>query len=168
MYLESIKSPTDLKKLSLDEQKKLAGEIRQRILSTVSRTGGHLASNLGTVELTLALHSVFDCPQDKIVWDVGHQAYTHKIITGRNAQFDTLRQEKGLSGFPKQKESPYDAYLGGHSGVSISAALGMAEAMRLHGDEGFAIAVIGERNCIRGHEQCRTQRRKNHHCHQRQ
>ena len=144
MYLESIKSPTDLKKLSLDEQKKLAGEIRQRILSTVSRTGGHLASNLGTVELTLALHSVFDCPQDKIVWDVGHQAYTHKIITGRNAQFDTLRQENGLSGFPKQKESPYDAYLGGHSGVSISAALGMAEAMRLHGEEGFAIAVIGD------------------------
>ena len=145
MYLESIKSPTDLKKLSLDEQKKLAGEIRQRILSTVSRTGGHLASNLGTVELTLALHSVFDCPQDKIVWDVGHQAYTHKIITGRNAQFDTLRQENGLSGFRrKQKESPYDAYLGGHSGVSISAALGMAEAMRLHGEEGFAIAVIGD------------------------
>ena len=105
MYLESIKSPTDLKKLSLDEQKKLAGEIRQRILSTVSRTGGHLASNLGTVELTLALHSVFDCPQDKIVWDVGHQAYTHKIITGRNAQFDTLRQENGLSGFPKRRKA---------------------------------------------------------------
>ena len=144
MYLESIKSPADLKKLSLAEQQYLAGEIRQRILSTVSRTGGHLASSLGTVELTLALHSVFDCPQDKIVWDVGHQAYTHKIITGRNAQFDTLRQENGLSGFPKQKESPYDAYLGGHSGVSISAALGMAEAMRLYGEEGFAIAVIGD------------------------
>ena len=144
MYLESIKSPADLKKLSLAEQQYLAGEIRQRILSTVSRTGGHLASSLGTVELTLALHSVFDCPQDKIVWDVGHQAYTHKIITGRNARFDTLRQENGLSGFPKQKESPYDAYLGGHSGVSISAALGMAEAMRLHGEEGFAIAVIGD------------------------
>lgn len=87
MYLESIKSPADLKKLSLAEQQYLAGEIRQRILSTVSRTGGHLASSLGTVELTLALHSVFDCPQDKIVWDVGHQAYTHKIITGRNARF---------------------------------------------------------------------------------
>lgn len=144
MYLESIKSPADLKKLNLAEQQYLAGEIRQRILSTVSRTGGHLASSLGTVELTLALHSVFDCPQDKIVWDVGHQAYTHKIITGRNARFDTLRQENGLSGFPKQKESPYDAYLGGHSGVSISAALGMAEAMRLHGEEGFAIAVIGD------------------------
>lgn len=144
MYLESIKSPADLKKLSLAEQQYLAGEIRQRILSAVSRTGGHLASSLGTVELTLALHSVFDCPQDKIVWDVGHQAYTHKIITGRNARFDTLRQENGLSGFPKQKESPYDAYLGGHSGVSISAALGMAEAMRLHGEEGFAIAVIGD------------------------
>lgn len=144
MYLESIKSPADLKKLSLAEQQYLAGEIRQRILSTVSRTGGHLASSLGTVELTLALHSVFDCPQDKIVWDVGHQAYTHKIITGRNARFDTLRQENGLSGFPKQKESLYDAYLGGHSGVSISAALGMAEAMRLHGEEGFAIAVIGD------------------------
>ena len=144
MYLESIKSPADLKKLTLAEQQYLAGEIRQRILSTVSRTGGHLASSLGTVELTLALHSVFDCPQDKIVWDVGHQAYTHKIITGRNTRFDTLRQENGLSGFPKQKESPYDAYLGGHSGVSISAALGMAEAMRLHGEEGFAIAVIGD------------------------
>ena len=106
MYLESIKSPTDLKKLSLDEQKKLAGEIRQRILSTVSRTGGHLASNLGTVELTLALHSVFDCPQDKIVWDVGHQAYTHKIITGRNAQFDTLRAGKWTVRFPKAEGKP--------------------------------------------------------------
>lgn len=144
MFLELVRSPADLKKLNLAEQEVLAGEIRQRILSTVSKTGGHLASSLGTVELTLALHSVFDCPQDKIVWDVGHQSYAHKIITGRNDRFDTLRQENGLSGFPKQKESPYDAYLGGHSGVSISAALGMAEAMRLHGEEGFAIAVIGD------------------------
>ena len=144
MFLELVRSPADLKKLNLAEQEVLAGEIRQRILSTVSRTGGHLASSLGTVELTLALHSVFDCPHDKIVWDVGHQSYAHKIITGRNDRFDTLRQEDGLSGFPKQKESPYDAYLGGHSGVSISAALGMAEAMRLHGEEGFAIAVIGD------------------------
>ena len=144
MYLEKVHSPEDLKNLTVSQMEVLAGEIRGRILSTVSRTGGHLASSLGTVELTLALHSVFHCPEDKLVWDVGHQAYTHKIITGRNDRFDTLRQEGGISGFPKQKESPYDCYIAGHSGVSISAALGMAEAMRLRGEEGFAIAVIGD------------------------
>ena len=144
MYLEKVHSPEDLKNLTVSQMEVLAGEIRGRILSTVSRTGGHLASSLGTVELTLALHSVFHCPEDKLVWDVGHQAYTHKIITGRNDRFDTLRQEGGISGFPKQKESPYDCYIAGHSGVSISAALGMAEAMRLCGEEGFAIAVIGD------------------------
>lgn len=144
MYLESIKSPADLKKLSLAEQQYLAGEIRQRILSTVSRTGGHLASSLGTVELTLALHSVFDCPQDKIVWDVGHQAYTHKIITGRNARFVTLRQENGCPDSPSRRKARMmpiwaviPVYLSRRHWV-------WQRAMRLHGEEGFAIAVIGD------------------------
>lgn len=144
MYLEIITSPEDVKKLSNKQLKVLSREIRGRIISTISKNGGHLASNLGTVELTLALHSVFCCPKDKIIWDVGHQSYTHKLLTGRNKQFDSIRLEGGISGFPKQHESEYDAYLGGHSGVSISAALGMAEAMRLKGEDGFAIAVIGD------------------------
>ncbi|MBS4786171.1 MAG: 1-deoxy-D-xylulose-5-phosphate synthase [Clostridiales bacterium] len=144
MYLEKITSPDDIRGMSNEQLELLSKEIRTRIISTISKNGGHLASNLGTVELTLALHSVFHCPQDKIVWDVGHQAYTHKLITGRNGNFDTIRLEGGISGFPKQRESEYDAYLGGHSGVSISAALGMAEAMRLKGEEGFSIAVIGD------------------------
>ena len=144
MLLEQIHTPEDVKALPAEELPQLARELRCRIISTVSKNGGHLASNLGTVELTVALHRVFSCPQDKIVWDVGHQAYAHKLLTGRQEQFDTLRRQGGLSGFPKQSESEYDAYLGGHSGVSISAALGIAAGMRASGQDGYAIAVIGD------------------------
>ena len=142
--LEKINSPKDVKKLKIEEKKKLAEEIRKYILETVSENGGHLASNLGVVELTLALHSVFDTPKDKIVWDVGHQSYTHKIITGRREQFKTLRQKYGLAGFPKTSESEYDSFNTGHSSTSISAALGMARARDLKGENNQVIAVIGD------------------------
>ena len=126
--LDSIDSPQDLKKLSPELLPQLAQELREKIIATVSKTGGHLAPSLGTVELTIALHYVFDCPTDKIVWDVGHQAYAHKLLTGRRDRFQTLRQFGGLSGFPKRNESPYDAFDTGHSSTSISAALGLAAA----------------------------------------
>lgn len=142
--LDGINSPQDLKKLPREQLEQLCAEIRQELISTTSRTGGHLASNLGTVELTVAIHRVFDCPQDQIVWDVGHQAYTHKLLTGRRERFSTLRQEGGLSGFPKRKESPYDAYLAGHSSTSISAAFGLVRAKRLQGDDHHVLAVIGD------------------------
>ena len=142
--LEKINSPKDVKKLKIEEKKKLAEEIRKYILETVSENGGHLASNLGVVELTLALHSVFNTPTDKIVWDVGHQSYTHKIITGRREQFKTLRQKYGLAGFPKTSESEYDSFNTGHSSTSISAALGMARARDLKGENNQVIAVIGD------------------------
>ena len=129
--LETINNPEDLKKLNTEEKKKLAEEIRSYILEVVSENGGHLASNLGVVELTLALHSVFDVPKDKIVWDVGHQTYVHKIITGRREQLKTLRQLNGIAGFPKSKESEADSFNTGHSSTSISAALGMARARDL-------------------------------------
>ena len=142
--LEKINSSEDVKKLKIEEKKKLAEEIREYILQVVSENGGHLASNLGVVELTLALHSVFNTPKDKIVWDVGHQAYTHKIITGRREQFKTLRQKDGLAGFPKTSESEYDCFNTGHSSTSISAALGMARARDLKGENNQVIAVIGD------------------------
>ena len=142
--LEKINSPEDVKKLKIEEKKQLAQEIREYILQVVSENGGHLASNLGVVELTLALHSVFNTPKDKIVWDVGHQAYTHKIITGRREQFKTLRQKDGLAGFPKTSESEYDCFNTGHSSTSISAALGMARARDLKGETNQVIAVIGD------------------------
>ena len=142
--LEKINSPEDLKKLNIEEKSKLAQEIREYILQVVSENGGHLASNLGVVELTLALHSVFDMPKDKIVWDVGHQSYVHKIITGRREQFKTLRKLNGLSGFPKINESEYDNFDTGHSSTSISAALGMARARDLNGKNNQVIAVIGD------------------------
>ena len=126
--LETINSPADVKALSLEQLKQLAEEIRQILISVISKTGGHLAPNLGVVELTLALHRVFTTPKDKIVFDVGHQSYIHKIITGRREQFSTLRQYGGLSGFPKRSESEHDAFGTGHSSTSISAALGMAVA----------------------------------------
>ena len=122
--LEKINAPADLKKLSLEELTQLAAEVREKIIETVSKTGGHLAPNLGVVELTLALHYVFDAPRDKIIWDVGHQSYTHKLITGRRDRFHTLRTYGGLSGFPKREESPYDTFNTGHSSTSISAGLG--------------------------------------------
>jgi 1-deoxy-D-xylulose-5-phosphate synthase len=134
----------------MEELERLCGEIREEILSTVSKTGGHLASNLGVVELTLALHYVFDLPRDKVVWDVGHQSYAHKLLTGRKDRFHTLRQYEGISGFPKRDESPYDAFDSGHSGTSISSALGMVEARRKRGEEGKVIAVIGDGSMTAG------------------
>ena len=124
--LDSIHSPSDLKKLSIEQLNQLSEEIREEIMLTVSNNGGHLASNLGVVELTIALHSVFNTPKDRIVWDVGHQSYTHKILTGRRAQLKTIRTENGLSGFPKRAESEYDCFDTGHSSTSVSAAFGLA------------------------------------------
>jgi len=142
--LDRINSPRDLKGLSLKELNQLAEEIRQLILNTVSEHGGHLASSLGVVELTIALHYVFDTPNDKIIWDVGHQCYAHKILTGRKDKFYTIRQYGGLAGFPRREESEYDAFGTGHASTSISAALGMAEAMKLLGIPNKVIAVIGD------------------------
>lgn len=144
MLLESIQSPTDLKKMPQEQLPALADEIREFLLQTVSETGGHLGSNLGAVELTLALHYCFSSPQDKIVWDVGHQAYTHKLLTGRRDRFASQRQYKGISGFPKRSESAHDAFGVGHSSTSISAALGMAVANDLNHQHHRAIAVIGD------------------------
>lgn len=142
--LDSIDNPSDIKKLSVEQLDRLCAEIREELINTISKNGGHLASNLGTVELTLALHRVFDSPQDKIVWDVGHQCYTHKLITGRRDSFCTIRKKDGISGFPKPYESEHDAFVAGHSSTSISVALGMAEAMRCQGDKHTAVAVIGD------------------------
>lgn len=142
--LDKINSPADVKKLSDEQLKQLAAEIRQLLIEVISHTGGHLAPNLGVVELTLALHKVFTTPQDKLVFDVGHQAYIHKIITGRREQFPTLRQYGGLSGFPKRCESEHDAFGTGHSSTSISAALGMAAARDLQGEDYNVVAIIGD------------------------
>ncbi len=142
--LDNINSPADLKKLSYQELEVLSKELRDYVIKVVSENGGHLASNLGVVELTLALHRVFDTPRDKIVWDVGHQSYIHKIITGRRKSFATLRKINGISGFPKKEESVYDAFETGHSSTSISAALGMAKARDLAGENYSVAAVIGD------------------------
>jgi len=142
--LSRINTPDDLKKLNPKEKIELSKEIRERILEIVSKTGGHLASNLGIVELTIALHSIFEMPKDKIIWDVGHQTYVHKILTGRNKNMETLRQNDGISGFPKTIESEYDSFDTGHSSTSISVALGMARARDLLGKRGQVIAVIGD------------------------
>ena len=142
--LEKINSPEDLKKLNIEEKEQLAKEIREYILNVVSENGGHLASNLGVVELTIALHSVFNVPTDKIVWDVGHQTYVHKILTGRREQLKTIRKLDGLAGFPKTNESDCDCFNTGHSSTSISAALGMARARDLEGKNNSVIAVIGD------------------------
>ncbi|MEG0711684.1 MAG: 1-deoxy-D-xylulose-5-phosphate synthase N-terminal domain-containing protein [Niameybacter sp.] len=142
--LNRIKSVEDLKTLNTDELQVLAKEIRQFLIQSLSRTGGHLASNLGVVELTLALHYIFDSPQDKMIWDVGHQAYVHKILTGRRKGFKTLRKTDGMSGFPKRKESVHDVFETGHSSTSISAALGMAVARDLKGEDSHVIAIIGD------------------------
>ncbi|MBA2848591.1 1-deoxy-D-xylulose-5-phosphate synthase [Thermosulfuriphilus ammonigenes] len=148
--LDRIDSPKDLKRLRLPELRELAREIRETIIQTVSENGGHLAPNLGTVELTLAIHYVFDAPQDRIVWDVGHQAYAHKLVTGRRDVFHTLRTYGGISGFPKRSESPYDALDTGHSSTSISAGLGMAVAMELQGKPGRVVVVIGDGSMTAG------------------
>ena len=144
MILETINTPSDIKKLTFEEMEKLAQEIRVYLLDVVSQTGGHLAPNLGVVELTIALHFVFNSPEDKIVWDVGHQSYVHKILTGRREELKTLRQFKGLSGFPKRCESVHDCFETGHSSTSISAALGLALARDLKKEEHSVIAVIGD------------------------
>lgn len=143
-YLENINSPKDIKKLNIDELDALCGEIREVMIDTVSKNGGHLASNLGAVELTVALHKVFNSPSDQIVFDVGHQCYTHKILTGRKEKFSTLRTEGGISGFTRPCESKHDIFSSGHSSTSISAAIGLAKAKTLNGDKGKVIAVIGD------------------------
>ncbi len=142
--IDRVNSVEDLKKLTQKEKKELAKDIRELIINTVSNTGGHLASNLGVVELTIAIHSVFNAPTDKIIWDVGHQSYVHKILTGRKDQMPTLRQLDGIAGFPRNAESEYDCFDTGHSSTSISAALGMAVARDLKGDNEHIVAVIGD------------------------
>lgn len=144
LELRNVESPEDIRNLSVSELESLAEEIRTKIIQTVSKTGGHLAASLGTVELTLALHSVFDTPRDKIVWDVGHQTYAHKLITGRYDRFNTLRTLGGISGFPKRAESLYDVYDTGHASGSISFALGHAKARDLESEEYSVVAVIGD------------------------
>jgi len=148
--LQQISSPADLRKIRPADLPLLAQEIREVIIRTVSQIGGHLASSLGVVELTLALHYVFDTPQDLLIWDVGHQTYAHKLITGRRDNFHTLRQFEGIGGFPRREESPYDAFGTGHSGTSISAALGMAQARCLRGGKHKVIAVIGDGSLTAG------------------
>jgi 1-deoxy-D-xylulose-5-phosphate synthase len=144
LLLEHIQTPTDLKKLSEDQLPQLAEEIRQFLINSLSSTGGHLASNLGVVELTIALHYLFDSPKDKFLWDVGHQAYVHKLLTGRGDQFSTLRQYKGLCGFPKMSESEHDVWETGHSSTSISGAMGMAAARDILGEKNKVVAIIGD------------------------
>ena len=142
--LNTIHSPADVRRLSRSELKQLAAELRDFLLQSVSQTGGHLSSNLGTVELTVALHAVYDTPHDRLVWDVGHQTYPHKILTGRREQMSTLRQLGGISGFPRREESEYDTFGTAHSSTSIAAALGMAVASRLKGEPRRSVAIIGD------------------------
>ncbi|SPD75783.1 1-deoxyxylulose-5-phosphate synthase, thiamine-requiring, FAD-requiring [uncultured Desulfobacterium sp.] len=148
--LDNINSPDDLHGLSIGQLEALAKELRQRIIQTVAKTGGHLAPSLGVVELTIALHYVFNAPRDKIIWDVGHQAYAHKLITGRRDQFHTLRTYGGLSGFPKRSESPYDTFDTGHSSTSISAGLGISTGKALKGEKDKVVAVIGDGSMTAG------------------
>ena len=142
--LEDINNPSDIKKLDIDQLQLLAGEIKEFLITNIKKTGGHLGSNMGTVELTLALHYVFDTPDDTFVWDVGHQAYTHKILTGRKDLMSTLRQKGGISGFTKRSESEHDAFGAGHSSTSVSAALGIAISNKLKQNIDTSIAVIGD------------------------
>src|SRR3954452_7720468 len=151
--LSKINSPSDLKKLSREELNQVCDELRQYIIDVVSVHGGHFAASLGVVELTVALHYVYNTPYDQLVWDVGHQAYGHKILTGRRDNFITNRKYKGLSGFPKRRESEYDTFGVGHSSTSISAALGMAMASKLKGEtDRKAVAVIGHGSMTAGME----------------
>ena len=144
MILDKVNMPDDLKKLTINEKNELAGELREKIIDIVSKNGGHLASNLGVVELTIALHSVFNMPEDKIVWDVGHQTYVHKMLTGRKDKMKSLRKMDGLAGFPRSSESEYDSFDTGHSSTSISVALGMARARDILHKDNKVIAVIGD------------------------
>ena len=144
MILEQINGPEELKALPPEDLKILAQEIRTFLIEKISHTGGHLASNLGVVELTIALFKTLNLPEDKVIWDVGHQSYTHKILSGRMAEFDELRQYGGLSGFPKRKESPYDSFDTGHSSTSISAGLGIALGRDIRGEDYRVVSVIGD------------------------
>jgi len=142
--LDRVQSPADLKAFTRDELRSLSDEIRQRLIDVCSRTGGHIGAGLGVVELSVALHHVLDTPRDQLVWDVGHQGYPHKLLTGRNGGMETLRQEDGVSGFLKRTESPYDAFGAGHAATSISAALGMAAGRDIRGESFKVAAVIGD------------------------
>ncbi len=143
-FLDNINFPSDLRKVSENNLQQVADEVREEMISAVSKTGGHLGAGLGVVELTIALHYVFDTPNDRLIWDVGHQAYPHKILTGRKQKINTLRQGNGLSGFTKRSESEYDPFGAAHSSTSISSALGMAEANKLENKSSNVIAVIGD------------------------
>src|SRR5213595_107836 len=143
--LERIHSPSDVRALSREELKALAGELRARLIDVCSRTGGHIGAGLGVVELTIALHYAFDTPRDQLVWDVGHQGYPHKLLTGRNSRMETLRQEGGISGFLKRSESEYDTFGAGHAATAISAALGMAAARDINGEQDLkVVAILGD------------------------
>src|ERR1700712_2427595 len=142
--LDRVQSPADVRALRRDELPQLAEDVRARLIDVCSRTGGHIGAGLGVVELTIALHYVFDTPSDQLVWDVGHQGYPHKMLTGRRDRFETLRTENGLSGFLKRTESPYDAFGAGHAGTAISAGLGMATASDLTGDDFKVVAILGD------------------------
>src|SRR5579871_2974059 len=142
--LKTIDDPADLRRLDRRQLQPLADELRAFVLESVSQTGGHLSSNLGTVELTIALHYVFNTPEDRLVWDVGHQAYPHKVLTGRRDRLHTIKQRAGLAPFPTRSESPYDAFGVGHSSTSIAAALGMAIAAKRQGSDRRAVAIIGD------------------------
>ena len=144
MVLDSINKANDIKNVPVEELPLLASEIREFLIEHISHTGGHLASNLGTVELTMAMHLSFDLPEDKLVWDVGHQAYTHKLLTGRKEGFDSLRQYGGMSGFPKRRESECDSFDTGHSSTSISAGLGYVKARDLSGGHNYVVSIIGD------------------------
>jgi len=142
--LDRVRTPADLRNLSTMQLKQLAGELRAETIDVVSKTGGHLGASLGVIELTVALHAVFETPKDRLIWDVGHQAYPHKILTGRRGRMRTLRQGGGLSGFTRRSESEYDPFGAAHSSTSISAGLGMAVASTLKGENRRVIAVIGD------------------------
>src|SRR5215831_14935057 len=142
--LDRISSPADVRALTRDDLLVLAIELRARLIDVCSRTGGHIGAGLGVVELTIALHYVFDTPRDQLVWDVGHQGYPHKLLTGRNAKFETLRQEGGISGFLKRSESEYDAFGAGHAATAISAALGIAAGRDIHGEDFKVVAILGD------------------------
>lgn len=144
MLLETIEKPNDIKNIAKEDYRELAQEIRDFLIRSISVTGGHLGSNLGAVELTMALHLALNLPEDKIIWDVGHQSYTHKILTGRREGFLSLRQFHGMSGFPKRKESACDVFDTGHSSTSISAGLGMVKARELKGEKSTVVSVIGD------------------------
>ena len=144
MLLETIEKPNDIKKIAKEDYQALAQEIRNFLIETISVTGGHLGSNLGAVELTMALHLALNFPEDKVIWDVGHQSYTHKILTGRREWFTSLRQFHGMSGFPKRKESVCDVFDTGHSSTSISAGLGMVKARDIRGEKSTIVSVIGD------------------------